>query len=100
MIKLKTMELYDEWNMGPLQSIPDPLLKEGYMRVSFWNLNLIYLSQFYWLLLLRNMEFMSCHMDKAQSSHVASAQDPYLQLFPELVRDRRYITMLLVTVGQ
>ena len=30
--------------------------------------------QFYWELLLENMEFMSCHVDerKAQSSHVAS----------------------------
>lgn len=38
------------------------------------------------MLLLENMEFMSCHVDerKAQSSHIASVQDPYLQQLPDL----------------
>ena len=37
-IKLKKKELYDEWNMGSWHSILDPLVKEEYVRVSFWNL--------------------------------------------------------------
>lgn len=42
------------------------LSKGGYMRVSFWKFNLIYFIQFYWVLLLGNMEFMNHPMDEGK----------------------------------
>lgn len=40
------------------------------------------------------------HGRKRSTKFSCCFRDPYLQLFPELVGDRRYSTMLLATVRQ
>lgn len=72
-------------------------IKKEVSKGLFWRFkfNMFFMST----LPSENMEFVRLQMDKrkTQSPDIASQQGPYLQLFPELVRQRRYVTMLLAT---
>lgn len=78
--------------MELLQSILD-LFIEGVGEGLFWKFkfNLLFMST----LLSENTEFVRIQTDirKTQSPDIASQQHHYLHLFPEFVRQRRYITI-------